>query len=197
MEYKESEKLELKSSFGEWKDIIISICAFANKNGGKVIVGVDDDGNPTGLKVGNKTIEDIVNKIKTNTDPVLYPSINVKVFGPGEIVEIEIPESDNKPVFAFDRAYIRVGKTNQKLSSSAVKALIKRYTIYDFDEISCGQEVKDIELDVEFINKLNKDIYHFGKVSAADFMARLMLMKANKINNAGYLCFVKRNSLLP
>jgi predicted HTH transcriptional regulator len=32
--YQESEKLELKESLNEWREIIISLSAFANKNGG-------------------------------------------------------------------------------------------------------------------------------------------------------------------
>ena len=42
MQRRESEILELKSSFGEWKEIIQTLCGFANKNGGTVIVGFDD-----------------------------------------------------------------------------------------------------------------------------------------------------------
>lgn len=112
MEKIESEKLEFKSSFAEWKEAIISLCAFANKKGGKVIIGMNDNGVASGIQVGKNTIEDFANKIKNHTDPILYPSINVKTFGLGEIIEIEVSESDNKPVFAFDRAYVRVGKTN-------------------------------------------------------------------------------------
>ena len=118
MQYKESENLELKSSFSEWKEIIITLSAFANKNGGMVVVGLDDNGISVNLQIGKRTIEDFVNKIKKCVDPILYPSINVKTFGLGEIVEIKIPKSDNKPVFAFERAYVRVGKTNQKLSQT-------------------------------------------------------------------------------
>src|SRR3989304_2754307 len=114
---KETEKLELKASFAEWKEIIISLVAFANRYGGKVIIGVNDEGDYNNLKVGKNTIEDFVNKVKQHTDPVLYPSINVKEFGLGEYVEIEIPESDYKPVFAFDKAYIRTGKSNIKISN--------------------------------------------------------------------------------
>jgi len=44
---KETEKLELKTSFSEWKEIIISLVAFANRNGGKIVVGVNDDGEFT------------------------------------------------------------------------------------------------------------------------------------------------------
>src|SRR3989337_4509172 len=105
--YRESETLEKKSSFAAWKEIIISLCAFANKKGGKVVIGLDNQGNPVGLRIGEDTLEEMANKIKMHTDPILYPSINVKTFGPGEIIELEIPESDNKPVFAFENAYVR------------------------------------------------------------------------------------------
>jgi predicted HTH transcriptional regulator len=40
--YRESETLEKKSFFAAWKEVIISLSAFANKKGGKVIVGLDD-----------------------------------------------------------------------------------------------------------------------------------------------------------
>ena len=33
----ESETIEFKTSFGEWKEIIISLSAFANKNGVKLL----------------------------------------------------------------------------------------------------------------------------------------------------------------
>lgn len=127
MVFKESEKLELKASFGEWKEIIVSLSAFANKNGGLVVVGVSDSGEPMHMQMGKSTIEDFVNKLKANTDPILYPSINIKTFGLGDIVEIHIPKSDNKPVFAFDKAWERVGKSNVKLSTSRLRELILRY----------------------------------------------------------------------
>ena len=61
--YQESEKIELKSSLTEWRDIVITLCAFANKKGGTVIVGVNDRGEPLRLTIGKKTLEDLANKI--------------------------------------------------------------------------------------------------------------------------------------
>jgi ATP-dependent DNA helicase RecG len=92
----ENERLEFKASFGEWKEIIKTLCGFANKSGGTVIVGFDNEGNPCSLKIGKKTIEDFVNKIKNNTDPVLYPSIDIKTFALGNIVEIEVHKINTK-----------------------------------------------------------------------------------------------------
>lgn len=193
MKIKESEKIELKSSFSEWKEAIISLCAFANKKGGKVIIGMNDDGVASGIQVGKNTIEDFANKIKNHTDPILYPSINVKTFGLGEIVEIEVFESDNKPVFAFDRAYVRVGKTNQKMSQTEVRELIKRYALSDFDKMYLEKDFRKLEFDDKLIEKVNKEYYGFKTVSSIDFLKKIGLITKNKISNAGYLCFVKNN----
>ena len=50
----ESQTVEYKKSFG--KEVIISLVAFANTGGGKVIVGVDDNGRPCGFDVGPETM---------------------------------------------------------------------------------------------------------------------------------------------
>ena len=95
--FKESETIELKESFSEWKEIIISLASFANRKGGKVIVGVNDLGEFTNMKVGRKSIEDFVNKVKQHTDPVLYPSINVKEFALGEYVKLRYRNLTTSP----------------------------------------------------------------------------------------------------
>ena len=53
MFYKESETLELKSSLSEWKEIIISLTAFANKKGGTVIVGIDNSAKALNMIIRN------------------------------------------------------------------------------------------------------------------------------------------------
>lgn len=70
--YRESETMEKKSSFAAWREIIISLSAFANKKGGTVVVGLDDRGNPADLKIGKDTLEEMANRIRMNTDPILY-----------------------------------------------------------------------------------------------------------------------------
>ena len=49
---KESRNVEFKSSFG--KEVIISLVAFANTRGGKVILGVDDKGTAKGIELGSE-----------------------------------------------------------------------------------------------------------------------------------------------
>jgi len=127
----------------------------------------------------------MANKVKINTDPILYPSINVKTFGPGEIVELEIPESDNKPVFAFEKAYVRVGKTNQKLSATEIRDQIKRYTLPDFDQRILDEDFAAIALDFTTIRHLNETSFHFGKIPERHILEKLMVLKKGKITFTG------------
>lgn len=140
-----------------------------------------DDGTINEIQIGKNTIEDFANKIKNHTDPVLYPSINVETFGLGEIVEIEVSESDNKPVFAFEKAYMRVGKTNQKMSQAEVRELIKRYTLPDFDEQPIDtKRIKQVKFDQVLWDRFGKKSPHLAK-------------KDGEISYGTYLCFVEKN----
>ena len=54
VEQGESETIELKTSFSD--EVIISLVAFANANGGSVYVGVKDNGEIQGVELGKETI---------------------------------------------------------------------------------------------------------------------------------------------
>lgn len=140
------------------------------------------------MNIGKDTLEEMANKIKMHTDPILYPSINVKTFGPGEIVELEIPESDNKPVFAFEKAYVRVGKANQKLSATEIRDQVKRYTMPDFDQRTLPQTFNIQDLDIAVIRRMNETIFHFGKIPERRILEKLMVLRKGKLTNTGYLC---------
>jgi ATP-dependent DNA helicase RecG len=75
----ESETLEFKRSFGA--ETIESLGAFANAEGGTVLVGIEDDGTIVGVTVGKKTVEDWANQIREATDLRLLPSIDLADIG--------------------------------------------------------------------------------------------------------------------
>ena len=57
----ESQSIEYKKS---WRDEYLKwICGFANANGGKLFIGIDDKGNMVGIKNAKKLLEDIPNKV--------------------------------------------------------------------------------------------------------------------------------------
>ena len=64
--------LEFKESLD--KSLIEEVCAFANSSGGKVLLGVSDDGEIKGVKTDNNIlsrIQDVVNRLE--------PKLNIKI----------------------------------------------------------------------------------------------------------------------
>jgi len=183
--YQESQAIELKSSFSEWKEAIISLSAFANAQGGMVVFGVDDNGQPTGIQIGKSSIEDFLNKVRNHTDPILYPSVNVQIFGIHQIVEVEIKQSAYKPVFAFGTGHIRVGKTNQKLSVQAIRELIHQYSPASFDGEFTNTALQDFQYEKELSDKIEFN----------SLIQNSSFVKDGKISNALYLLMCKENDL--
>ena len=63
----ESETVEWKQLLGKWEEIVATYTAFATAQDGTVYVGINPNGEVVGVDVGKGTLEDIINKITSNT----------------------------------------------------------------------------------------------------------------------------------
>jgi ATP-dependent DNA helicase RecG len=61
----ESETVEFKQAFS--KAVFETIVAFSNHIGGKILIGIDDNGNVIGIALTEETIQKWINEIKQNT----------------------------------------------------------------------------------------------------------------------------------
>lgn len=121
--WKESETVELKESIA-LRDILETVCAFANTKGGTIYIGITDEGNVKGVSIGKNTVENLANDIQRNIDPSISGiGIDVVQAESKNLIKISIPESSSKPHLHRNRAYHRVGKTNQPLSASQLEAV--------------------------------------------------------------------------
>src|SRR3989338_1151972 len=73
----ESQFVEFKESLSSKDEIGENVSAFSNTNNGKIIIGVSDAGEVKGIEIGKKTMEDLANYIKQNTDNPVFPKIEV------------------------------------------------------------------------------------------------------------------------
>lgn len=133
----ESESVEWKQSLGEWKEIVETCAAFATARSGAIYVGVVSDGTPCRVQVGKGTLEDLANKIKLNTDPPQFPSIEMTGTETKRILVIRLEESPIKPVWAFGRPIKRVGRTNQFLKRDEAHRLMEMTTGRTWDALLC------------------------------------------------------------
>ncbi|MEA2082474.1 MAG: putative DNA binding domain-containing protein [Elusimicrobiota bacterium] len=144
----ESETLEFKKTSSDWKAIIKTISAFGNTRGGNIFIGVSDAGKVSGVQIGRKTIEDLVHKIKENTDPKIFLGVSVEKADKKEIILIRVVENNHKPVFAFDRVYKRVGKSTVRVTSEEIRKMALEGKKIYWDELIC-EEAKLKNIDVE------------------------------------------------
>lgn len=131
----EGKDVEFKTSFAEQDEAIKSLCAFTHAGGGSVFFGVNDDGNIVGVTIGKNTIENFTNKLRVNTQPPLNPTIEQFDVAGRTIVVISIGKaSEDALYYAFNTAYIRIGKTNQVLSPTDIKERL--YKAFQADNLA-------------------------------------------------------------
>ena len=75
-----------------WNDNCLkTICAFANTGGGKLFIGIDDEGNPMGVKDAARYLDDIPNKTKDILG--ITPDVTVKKKAGKDIIEVTVAPS--------------------------------------------------------------------------------------------------------
>jgi ATP-dependent DNA helicase RecG len=105
-----NEICEFRQSFGD--DSLRTLCAFANRHGGTLWIGVNDDGSIAGVALGKETIRDWANQIRRSLG--LNAQIESFTIENKTIVRITINESQFKPVRYRGRIWRRVGSTDQR-----------------------------------------------------------------------------------
>lgn len=192
----ESVKVEFKNSLSEMEQIIETISAFSNTKGGTIYIGVEDNGTIGGVTIGKGTLESLANSIKQNTDPKIFPDITEEKKYSKTIIKVFVPEYPVKPVWAKEKVYIRVGKTNQRIPAEKIRELLRTNTPFHWDkQLSSDFKLADIDINEikSFIQRAkderNSDIGQ--KTKAAVVLEKLNLMKNGKLANASILLFGK------
>ncbi len=68
MRKKKGKRLEFKSSLAQIKDILKTICAFANTYGGIVVIGIKGNGEVVGVNITDETLLSLRRSIETSID---------------------------------------------------------------------------------------------------------------------------------
>lgn len=192
----ESEKVEFKESLQLRDEIGEALSAFCNALGGIVLVGVSDSEKIIGVHTGRNTLEELANYIKRNTDPQVYPSVEVVETDLGDVVVVRVNESHDKPVFFKKHAYKRIGKSSHRISSTEMRKLAKEENKkLSWDEGICESATLD-DIDYMFVKDTFMSLYE--KLSEKRIESRMMdLLKSmrcisnDKPTNAGILLFGK------
>jgi len=142
----ENETTEFKKTLGQLKDGIISIAAILNKHGeGELWFGVRDDGVPVGINVGEKTVRDISQAIAAHIEPKIFPEITTVSRENTQCIRVHFSGND-KPYFAYGRAYMRVGDEDRQLSAKELENIFrdKNHDALRWDNKASNAKIADL-----------------------------------------------------
>lgn len=196
MKIKESHTTELKKSLSQLDESLKSICAFLNHKGGTVYFGVGNDGKIIGLDVSDDVLRKISQQIHSRIKPEITPEIKEAKEKGKSIIQIKLPEGNNKPYFLNGVAYKRVGTENRVIPPDELKRIILEQKQRKWDEEICKEAtLKDIdEGKVKwFLRKarLERRLEIDPTISIKEALKRLGLIRGDKLTNASILLFGK------
>ncbi|MBO6572983.1 ATP-binding protein [bacterium] len=94
----ESSFLEFKHKVASPEKIAKEMVAFANTNGGRILIGVDDNGDIVGIE----SYYEEEFWLKQAAKEVCVPALNINIemvhAGKKDVLVVEVPESENKPI---------------------------------------------------------------------------------------------------
>ncbi|MGK7389548.1 MAG: AlbA family DNA-binding domain-containing protein [Candidatus Cyclobacteriaceae bacterium M2_1C_046] len=126
----ESQQVEFKKKAAFPDKIVKEVVAFANSDGGWLLLGVDDDGNLSGLKFPEEEKGVLDQSIKKLCKPFIkFTTYVVPLNQKKSIVAYEVPKSNRKPhkviQDGFPVCYVRVEDRSVK-ASREVQEIIRR-----------------------------------------------------------------------
>lgn len=148
--YQESETVELKSVVVD--DIKKEIIAFANCEGGKLYIGVQDDGTVIGLDDPDGAALQVSNMVRDAIKPDLTMFLHYETLNENgkQIVVIDVQQGTQRPYYIAKKGlrpegvFVRQGYSSVPATNTAIRRMIKE-TDGDYFE-----EMRSLEQDLTF-----------------------------------------------
>ena len=114
----ENATAEFKENFD--REVIETAAAFANTNGGVILIGVSDKREINGITIGKETLRDVSNRISQATEPRVIVEVESVAVEGQSVLLVHIAETSIKPISVRGRCYKRVGNSNRVMSPQEI-----------------------------------------------------------------------------
>lgn len=197
----ENSQIEFKSGEFRNESLAKEIVAFANMRGGKILIGVEDNGQISGVKDTHLLMEKIIQICRNNIQPPIIPELFSVSSGEQKVVIIEVEKGFFKPykVKSLNRYYIRAGTAAIEPTQEELIRLLQDGGQFHF-EVSALPNTGISDLDPLKINHYCQEI---RGLSAEENCPRTwynlqILDEQERLNIAGSLFFSRQTmKMLP
>lgn len=187
----EGSQLDFKKTITHVHKIAKTIVSFANNKGGKILIGVMDDGSIKGVKSEEEEKYQILKAAHFYCKPAVEPMFTEFYIDGATVIMVEIAESNHKPHYALDEenkwwAYVRV-KDKSVLASKVVLDVLKKESKGESALIEFSSKEKAL---LEYLEKNEritlKEFCHLINISrrrAARILVNLVLSGIIRVHN--------------
>lgn len=173
----ENVRLDFKKTISNAEKIAKTLVAFANNKGGKLLIGVADDGSIKGVKAEDEEKYMINKAAHLYCKPAIEPKFEEIYVDDKLVLVVDIPKSDLKPHYALDEhkkwwVYFRV-EDKSVLASKIIMDVLKESNKETGQLISYG----------EYEKKLLTYLAEHGRITLKEYskLTRSAYKKAQKI----------------
>ncbi len=186
----EQKKIDYKEKFGD--RVLRDLCAFANTEGGTVIIGVSDDGEVKGIDITNEELEKITEKIVGKLG--IHPDIEIDEINGKKILKISVQKS-KVPVSLDGKYYERVGNTTREMKPERLRSFFTKDVKWDS---LINEEADFDDIDIETVRKFVRMARSKGRLESFEenvdvkvLFEHLGLSKEGKLTNGAIMLFGK------
>lgn len=161
MTFKEDYTLELKERVNN--DIKKEIVAFANSDGGEILIGINKSGAVIGVQNIDQEMERISNMIRDGIRPDLtyYTSVDIIKEGNFEIIKVGVQRGEKRPYHLSDKGlrsngvYVRHGITAAPASEERIRQMIKESDGDTFDRMRSLNQQLNFDFATKYFQESN------------------------------------------
>ena len=190
----ESQNTEWKQ---RWDDKYLQwVCAFANSEGGTLLIGVDDSGGVVGVENAQQLLELIPSKV--NDGLGILSTVNLLEDHGKQYIEI-ITKAYSVPISCRGKYYQRSGSTTRALNGAELSEFLLRKSGKNWDEVVVEDATMD-DIDHNAIKQWLSDSQKTGRLPDTDglsdleILQKLHLAQGEKIKRSGLVLFAKQPS---
>lgn len=188
---------QFKANFKSIDQLAVEIAAFANSDGGRILVGVSDDGELTGLSKDDiKRLNQWISNATTNKiDKQIFVRTEIVTCDGKRTLTIHVPRGLSKP-YSVNRVevWVKSGADKRRAPIEEILRLAQTSGLVFADELETEATLLD------FDERFFKDIYHAfyqeelnqSVISLEQLLKNIKLIKNDRLTLAGLLLCGKK-----
>jgi ATP-dependent DNA helicase RecG len=198
----EDSKNQFKKVFTSPDLLAAEIVAFANTDGGKIIVGIDDDGQIVGLtKQDVSELNQMISNVcSQKVDPNIAVTTENIMIDNKIITAINVPMGTNKFYMANGKdIWVKVGADKRRAKREEMKRLLQESTnLYADEQVAENTTILDLSEDSiqEFIQSKLGEKTNYDKEVIKRSLNNMKILKGDNCTLGGLLLFGRKGSLI-